>query len=441
MTMIENDEIQRLNQTFQAAMAAMRMVQGQPRYVSPDPDQIQQLGYRLKEALGDRFAQRVYDSVIEASRDCVREVVRDRFSSELRASLLGWQSERNFDLGRIEQRLVDRLSDAITERLVTMVHERAAGSIRERMSDSVREALSGTPMIEDVERIASRIRDRIEPELTARVAEAMRDRMRDVIREHIQQALRDRLAEALHAALGQHNPAQVDPGRVIEHVRERLADPIEHQVTAGIKDRMREVVRERLHEVVRARIDDVLRSISGGGRAGVTDDSWQAGSQSWGGSWPTESFGGPYAHGGRPGRSGQDGSRGQPWSSSASMVEILRDQIQDAVRSRFVPAIRERVVSTVSRELEDTLRDQLGTAIRMSVAEQQLIGDLDPDQFAEAIRTRISYPAVERLASVFRERLYQLVRDQLHDVIRTAVVQRGWSERQPSVPTRGNGTH
>src|SRR5690606_28645975 len=155
----------------------------------------------------------------------VRDAIRDRFPSELRAALLGGSTEPGFEFSRIEKRIADRLTEVITERLASAVYERSTTPVREWLGEATREAVSGTPLFNDVERVTSRIRERIEPQATSALTELVRERLRETIRDQIQQVLRERLGEVFQVSLGQPNGGPIEPERVIELAREKLVEP------------------------------------------------------------------------------------------------------------------------------------------------------------------------------------------------------------------------
>ena len=142
MTMMETGESQRLGWAMQAAMRTVhRNGHGSPEWSSQSfiEPQLEQVRYRLKETMGDRLVHRVFDGISDVMHDRVREVIRERFSTELRNAMLGAQPERGLDFTRIEKQVTQRLTDAITERLASSVHERVSGTIRERISEVMEE--------------------------------------------------------------------------------------------------------------------------------------------------------------------------------------------------------------------------------------------------------------------------------------------------------------
>jgi hypothetical protein len=46
------------------------------------------------------------------------------------------------------------------------------------------------------------------------------------------------------------------------------------------------------------------------------------------------------------------------------MADNLREQIHDALRTRFADAVREQIGNAIRERVEDVLRERLGTAIR-----------------------------------------------------------------------------
>src|SRR5215470_16569336 len=164
--MPETNEGQRLQYAIQAAMRAVQARGGDTSSSEwgPGEDQLDQVHNRLKDAIRDRVAQRVHEKLAEAARERVREVVRDKLFSELRAGLLEAQSERGFDFSRIERKLGERLSEALAERMADAIRSKIADAVRERLGDVVCDAVSDTAWAEDADRIATKVREYLEPE-------------------------------------------------------------------------------------------------------------------------------------------------------------------------------------------------------------------------------------------------------------------------------------
>src|SRR5687768_8091472 len=119
MTMMEMGEVPRFNFAVQAAMRSAQ-TRGNGHGAadwSHAEALVEQLRFRLRDALfAERAVDRVSQAIVDATRERVRDVIRDRFPTELRASLLGWSAEPGLEFSRIEKRMAERLTDAITER-------------------------------------------------------------------------------------------------------------------------------------------------------------------------------------------------------------------------------------------------------------------------------------------------------------------------------------
>jgi hypothetical protein len=99
------------------------------------------------------------------------------------------------------------------------------------------------------------------------------------------------------------------------------------------------------------------------------------------------------------------------------------------------------VTHAIKQNVEDVLRERLGTAIRSSYVEQKLLGGFDPEQFADSVRGRIAYVMRERLTDAIRERFHDVHRDRLRDAIRSAITQAHGSQSGPEFSGFGTGMH
>src|SRR5574338_247673 len=180
MTMMEMGGVSRFDYSLQSALrGGQRNGHPSPEWITQAEAQLEQLRYRLKDSLlAERALERMYEAIHDGVRERVREVVRERLPSELRGALLGATGEPGIDFGRIERRVIDRLTDAITDRLASTIQERAPEPIRDWIAEGVREAASGTVVAPEVERVSARLREHIEPAITGRRAEAIRERVR-----------------------------------------------------------------------------------------------------------------------------------------------------------------------------------------------------------------------------------------------------------------------
>jgi len=380
-----------------------------------------------------------------ATRDRVREIVRDRLGVELRTGMLAGQTNGGFDFARIENRVAGRIVELVTERMIEAAHEVTGPALRERLGDVVREALSGTGGLDGSERGISRVRDWMEPEITGRVMTGVRDHLRTAVREQIEIVVRE-LGGTFRAAIEQQHGAQFDPERVFALMHERLGSLIEQRLGEVIGDRLREIVRDGIGDAVRTRLDDAVRAAWFGHVPGA---AWSGGGSPWpqaalwprGGPWgssganagPGMAFGfgpsgfgpsvpGPYGAYGAPG--GMFGHRGSFAFPGSSLQEVpaLRDQIHDAIRHRVGETFRTRIASMMKQQLESVLRDQLGTVVCTSLTEQKVLGGFDPDQFADSVRSRLITALQERMIDAARASLHEH-REGLQDAIRWAVTQ------------------
>ncbi len=252
--------------------------------------------------------------------------------------------------------------------------------------------MQGTALADDAERVGSRIREAIEPELVDRMREkGIRTRFRDILRERVETAVRERIGEAFRAVAEEQRGRQPDPERAITMVGERLMDAIEQRLGETLKERLFEVVRDRFEEVGGPRLGMALRSATAQRMHAFRD-------------------------------SGESFVPATPWGMGDGMplAATHRDQIHEAIRDRLGDAIRERLASTIEQSIGDALRERLSTAIQATLVEQKLLGGFDPEQFADGVRGLLDHAIRERVIDAVRERLHEVHREHLHDVIRNA---------------------
>ena len=348
-----------------------------------------EVGEELRAALvPDRIAEAVTRQIEGPAGDRIRALLRQHLASDLRALL-----RKNVRNGFVEidpsDVLNEALADTIAEGTAETLAEQFSSALRERLPGAIRAATArgalarrfGADGIDDLaERLSVMAEATIRRQLVAS--------LRSVIRRRLGEVARDDARELLRVSV-EPEDGEMSSADQVASLAEAIEDATRQSVVRGVIERFRALVASSLHHATGERLGDGLhRSIVPAPRSAR-------------GSKPLAPAPAPLTHDG--------------------LGERLERPVAESIRARLMDGLRERVEATCRENIDDVLGERLLGAIRVAIAEQRGVENVDAGRLAEVITYELAEVLRARICDGIRARTADAGRTRLADAIRDGV--------------------
>jgi hypothetical protein len=355
--------------------------------------QLRELGDAVRDAMiPDRLAEAMAHRLQRGVSDGIRDVLRECLARELRNALQD-AAMRGGDSSRAMALLNVRLSDAIEDRARDVLSEGTPELVGERLPNALRAAVADTAFVRRFGPMAiDDLAERMQTAVTKAVRQRLRDGLRHVLRARFADLARERLSESFRSAVaaGHDDSDAGDAGAVAATLGEAIEHAIHERLLGGVMDRFRSIVSNSLHEATGERVGDGLSqtlSWAAGQHASITAGASRAGS--------AESF--------------------------LRLAQAVERPVGDAVRSRLIDGLRERIEATIRTNVDEVLHERLAGAVRNGIAQQADAEKIDTERLADAIHYELAEVVRARICDGIHARTAEAVRTRLADAIRSGL--------------------